>query len=1110
MALGDLKGNDSVFLLIIAALFGAVVKTGVDRGAGSAEGASQAGDTTAERPPAREAAANHRKRGLMDAAFESPEPELPSDRTDVCQVLKDELGNPACERHAGLQPGVIIALVPDPATSGFVEAFDDGLDAIQQAARSQHYALYRHWLPWQRDNMDMAQRNDVAKPGWLLFRGDVSSRKGESLESTSHVLLVLLVGERLGSGVNRTMLTHALDLSARLNGPDRPRILGPYFSGTSVSLRAGLEAWCGSSAATGCASSTAEIVAGTAVRWTNAEFLSQTSRLHVDFQTTVNPEMSLMRGMQKFLKDALGVDRSHIAELREIGSGAWSPITDETKCPRSREPNSLRISYPAHLPDLRVPAVGADLPAPAFRDDEYSVDVVPMFTLRTLTEAKQILAGTIEALRRNLMTDAGILATANGDKISLISALRSAAPDIRPHLYGASLVLAEPALQPATDGTLVASSYPLSTAPQIWSGQAGAQQFGSDAAEGIYNALLLLLSDARGLARDKKVDDMLLDYGEPFQGPSGQVPRVWISVIVGGQIWPLAAYQVPVCRDPEFVRRAVRRDDLTIHSGRLAALGLSLLLFLNAANLLSLVRAFRPLRRWPFLLLHDPAWVTSEGTGFLCLERFTARGSRGPLLVGIWVSTILGCVGAVLHETPFLVHQHPPVGWGDRIAVLLLIVSVLLFLAPMGAVPTLGRLKPGAGTRQLLARLWLWVRWCALPAAMMVSLIALGFRFCRFYDLNPVDGRALLLFARMVHPELGMAPALPLLLLAIAIYASCLFRLRVVRSGAALRAGAPRWVRSGVPGLPEAFDDFANESVRPLGYVLWSGVGIGLAMFGLLRARSLEGKSFDVAVAFGFGLTYSLAATSLLRLYHLGERLKRVLQSLAAHPWAPAFSKLPDHVSQTFRTPMPGRLPRKAIVPYCRVAGALADANPLPGQPAGPPAGDRIEAYLHELQPIWNRAGVRPPSLENKVAAGRPLPVQLREHYLALSMAKSLSQMCDIARSTLSVSATTAVAAVLAMMVYPFQPRGTLTWLAPITIALVVVASLKVIAGISRNELLSRIAGTRAGRVTLSWALVARLIGYVGVPLASLAASYRPNHDLLSGILRNLNSSIQP
>lgn len=383
------------------------------------------------------------------------------------------------------------------------------------------------------------------------------------------------------------------------------------------------------------------------------------------------------------------------------------------------------------------------------------------------------------------------------------------------------------------------------------------------------------------------------------------------------------------------------------------------------------------------------------------------------------------------------------------------------------------------------------------------------------------DGRAFFFFARLMHPGLGLTPALPIAIMATILYLACLFRLRVVRRARRLRSEGEHWVGDPLFDAARGIEEFTASSLRSLSHILWMGTTIGLALFlwQRIRPRSLEGWYFDLLVALGFGLTFAVAGASIWRANRLWQMLAQFLRGLADHPWAPAFGKMPAHISGAFQTPMPGRLNRIEVATARDITARLAAANPIEGSPA-PTAGQTgastdspallIPEFLKALAPHWRAAGVCPPALSEKGdSKASPPSIQLREHYLALCMTESLSYMCDATRTTLFVGSVAAVAAVLATAAYPFQPAGTLAWAAKISIAVVVLVSVRVIAGIERDDILSRISKTNPGKVTPSWSLVVRLVGYVLVPLGSLAASRLPDHGLLTTILRSFSASLE-
>ena len=107
------------------------------------------------------------------------------------------------------------------------------------------------------------------------------------------------------------------------------------------------------------------------------------------------------------------------------------------------------------------------------------------------------------------------------------------------------------------------------------------------------------------------------------------------------------------------------------------------------------------------------------------------------------------------------------------------------------------------------------------------------------------DGRAFFFFARLMHPGLGLTPALPAAIMAAVLYLSCLFRLRVVRRALRLRSEGEHWVGDPLFDAARGIREFATSSLRSLSHILWMGSTVGLALFlwQRIRPRSLEGWS---------------------------------------------------------------------------------------------------------------------------------------------------------------------------------------------------------------------------------------------------------------------------
>jgi hypothetical protein len=1034
---------------------------------------------------------------------------------------------------------VVTALLPDPATSGFPAEFDHGLEALERAAESLGYVLDRHHLPWGRDGNENAPAAAAApRAGWLLFRRDEG-------QGRVRLLLLFIVGERPGSGVDRTMLADALAAGERLRAASSRRellLLGPYFSGTADSLREGLEAWCRASP-DACGAHTVEMVSGTATRRQNAVILRAPAPGHdvdpllplrVRFHATMNPDDALSDSMSRFL-ETLQVDLARRAELTETstdrgnayaaatrssrkpleeadarqraqkpggGPGAW--LARETREQREQRETReaavaavrrpLQISFPLHIGSL--PGDTGD----AAPGDGRSVDMVPLVSSSAANQTDQALTMALWALRRQGVSDVGVLATSARDKVFLVTALRAAAPDLRAYVYEASVVLAEPSQRRAMDGTLVASSYPLSPTTQIWKGTAaGAQPFPSDAAEGIYNALVGLLDPPA--SHPTMLSDGLKDYVFPFGSGGTAGPSVWISVIIGGQLWPVAVYRPPA-GDPYVLASDVPVPGAAappqVEKSAVVMVGLVSLLLLVVGNLLALFPRFSLLRRIPVLLPYTPEHDTRRHGPAWLGGLVGSPHAHSVVLVGTWVLSLTGAAAAALYELPRLEFPDAPFRADEALAGLLLLASLVLIGVVLWREIRRGPLYQNGPLRLTLHYL--------LP----VLLLAWGgiglYRFTRTGDAS--DGRAMFFYARMAHPGLGLTPTIPIAFVVTALYVGCIFRLRVLRRSVRLTAAGWAWRSDVFPGVGESMTGFARSTRRSLIHALIVGVLVGLAMYAWkpVRPRSIEGTAFDFLVALAFGITFTMAAASIWRAYSLWGRLSAMLRGLAQHPLAWSFDHLPTHLSRAFRTPLPRRLRRDDVEVACAATLRFAGDDP---DTRGASITQTIRMMSRAMVPSWTKAGSLPNVLESAEPQRTPVE-QVREHYLALRMADALACMCDVTRTMLFIGASSVVAAVLGTAAYPFQPAGTLAWAATLAVAAVIVVAVRLIVGIERDEVLSRLAGTKPGEITPSWSLAARLIGYVLVPLGSLLAAHLPGHSMLPELFASAGKSLGP
>jgi hypothetical protein len=137
----------------------------------------------------------------------------------------------------------LVALVPDPVESRYVDYFDSALEGVQEAVAAGtdggSYVRDHSWLPWPDQDSTLEKRRCwETHPGVLLYRppGD---------PSRTPAIVVLLVGETPTWGVQEGQFETALRIVDEFKawwpadgGGDEYRIIGPTFSGTAPSLSA--------------------------------------------------------------------------------------------------------------------------------------------------------------------------------------------------------------------------------------------------------------------------------------------------------------------------------------------------------------------------------------------------------------------------------------------------------------------------------------------------------------------------------------------------------------------------------------------------------------------------------------------------------------------------------------------------------------------------------------------------------------------------------------------------------------------------------------------------------------------------------------------------------
>lgn len=463
-------------------------------------------------------------------------------------------GRPAADTF---DVGILIATLPDPFDSHLDWSFDADLEAIRRAFETSDYVVDRFWLPGPRDSVPrgaggrpLALRE--VRPGVILFRG--------SHQAARRLQILYLVPELPTRGIYKEALWAALEerraLFRQSSLPLRPdsvgpiRIIGPTFSGTALSLRLVLRQWLAQHNR-----DSVDIVSGSATSVGNLQTFDVPG---IGFRATINPDESLGRVLAEVVLPCLGLKPSQVALLQEsstqYGQGLLAPATSPTSkgggssrktfcpAPETRGPQEGQfnvIPFPMSISSLRSeyqripggPAVEPGLPganeAPRLPldllDPTRPKEDLPVSSRLSPLAIDLLLDDVARTITRRQIRLVGLLATDVRDKLFLGDEIRKRVRDVQFFTYESNILYLRPDRNLALRGMLVLSTYPLVLENQwITSGDSAARRFafGSDAAQGVYNATLVHL-DRNGA---------LLDYRRSRDSGATR-PPVWLSTV---------------------------------------------------------------------------------------------------------------------------------------------------------------------------------------------------------------------------------------------------------------------------------------------------------------------------------------------------------------------------------------------------------------------------------------------------------------------------------------------------------------------------------------------------------------------------------------------------
>jgi hypothetical protein len=365
-------------------------------------------------------------------------------------------------------PGVlfrhVIALVPDPVESRYLDYFDSAREGTEESVAAGigdgGYLRDRSWLPWPNGDAERSKhRCWESQPGVLLFRppGD---------PARDPAIVTLLVGETPTSGLNEKQFEAALATVDRygawwpVDGVHEYRILGPTFSGTAASMSAVIArklSTAGSSAvrfSIAWGTATSSDVSRTLDR---ARTVSDAGRSTLKYWQATRNDDELLNTLIDYIcargGQCAGDGEPNIALLTESLT-TYGTVKKDARYFELKFPPSL-APIPSADPSLAGVGngMGADASPPPFT-------VATDLSGDTALGHDLALGAVLRDLSARRVRFVGVVATDARDVIFLADRIRQQVPDVRLFTLSTDVRFLDPSYAHFLNGMLIAHSAP--------------------------------------------------------------------------------------------------------------------------------------------------------------------------------------------------------------------------------------------------------------------------------------------------------------------------------------------------------------------------------------------------------------------------------------------------------------------------------------------------------------------------------------------------------------------------------------------------------------------------------------------------------------------------
>jgi hypothetical protein len=534
---------------------------------------------------AKDASAEHKKtgKGKPNPSDESHRQEFTgkmtaqSGRIDLQFALDEEDGELGCpnahEARWGFPDGsseinvtTIIATVPDPAHTHLAMVFDRTIAALLQAAQDNGYLSSYYWVPWKRHGEGgnrASEEADGEEPGHDPVRERQPGLLVLKSKSLNKVIYIFLVGENPTEGVDGFQLQNAFQYEDEIRGLVENRghfargrdghisIIGPIYSGSAASLRAGIEFEAGNKDHRHNPGDIFDVNASTSTTLA-ADTLSSSKPVISFHSFDANGAYAQARFLDYLAQS--GYDLSKIAFLTEsnttFANATSAAITKYSLSLIPTKVQPLFIIFPREISLLRNAqeereseqgeSSGTNAPSPFLHlslKDSNPTDSIPLFSRENtpLSQEAQLMAISRQ-LNRHRVEYIAIIASNPLDSIFLAQFLHRACPDARLLFFSSDLLMEREIDNVPFVGTTSVTPYPLF-------GWRETSVFPDSASEIYYNAASFVLWDRHYLAIPALQGYFPVTLTNNKLSNSLQ-PSLWISAIGTDGYYPLGMLSI--------------------------------------------------------------------------------------------------------------------------------------------------------------------------------------------------------------------------------------------------------------------------------------------------------------------------------------------------------------------------------------------------------------------------------------------------------------------------------------------------------------------------------------------------------------------------------------